>query len=77
MLGTTEYVEWIEGITKTRQGSLHKLERMVAQKAFAVGSPKCPVVLLEKMIAKRLTSLKIQAHFTKPSGGYSVDSLKH
>ena len=56
--GATEYVEWTEGITKTRQGGLHKPGRMVAQKAFAVGGPKCPVALLEKMIAKRPPSLK-------------------
>ena len=59
MSETTEYVEWTEGITKTRQGGLHKPGRMVAQKAFTVGSPKCPVVLLEKMIAKRQPSVKM------------------
>ena len=32
---------------------------MVAQKAFTVGGPKCPVVLLEKMIAKRQPSVKM------------------
>ena len=56
--GAAEYVEWTERITKTRQGGLYKPGRMVAQKAFAVGGPKCPIALLEKMNTKRPPSLK-------------------
>ena len=80
--GATEYVEWTEGITKTRQGGLHKPGRMMAQKAFAVGGPKCPVALLEKMIAKRPPSLKNSGPLylqplrkPKPSVWYSVQRL--
>ena len=80
--GATEYVEWTEGITKTQQGGLHKLGRMVAQKAFVVGGPKCPVALLEKMIAKRPPSLKNSGPLylqplrkPKPSVWYSMQRL--
>ena len=80
--GATEYVEWTEGITKTRQGRLHKPGRMVAQKALTVGGPKCPVALLEKMIAKRPPSLQNSGTLylqplrkPKPSLWYSVQQL--
>ncbi len=33
--GGTEYVEWVEGLTKTRQGGLVKKERRVPQQAHA------------------------------------------
>ena len=49
---STDYVEWTEGITKTRQGGLYKAGRKVTQKMFAVGGPKCPVTLLELIISK-------------------------
>ena len=55
---------------------------MVAQKAFAVGDPKCLVALLEKMITKRPTSHKNTGplylqplHKPKPSMWYSVERL--
>ena len=55
---------------------------MVAQKAFAVGGPKCPVALLEKMIDKRLPSLKNSGPLylqplrkPKPSIWYCVQQL--
>lgn len=38
------------------QKGLQRPDKVVAQKAFAVGDPKCPVALLEKMITKRPTS---------------------
>ena len=76
--GAIEYVEWTEGITKTRQGGLHKPGRMVAQKAFLVGGPKCPVVLLEKMITKRVLSLNSGPLYLQPLRKpvwYSVQQL--
>ncbi len=51
--GETEYVEWVEGITKTRQGGLTKKERRVPQRMFATGGDRCPVAILEKLISKR------------------------
>ena len=56
--GATEHVEWTEGITKIRQGGLHKPGRMVAQKTFVIGGLKYPIALLEKMISKQLHSLQ-------------------
>ena len=34
--GTTEYVEWVEGPTKTRQAGLRKVNRRIAQRMFAI-----------------------------------------
>ena len=41
--GTTEYIEWNEGPTKTRQGGLVKTYRRVTQRMFATGDKNCPV----------------------------------
>ena len=51
--GETEYIEWTEGLTKTRQGGLSKKQRRVPQRMFAVGGDRCPVGILEKVISKR------------------------
>ena len=56
--GEVEYVEWVEGITKTRQGGLIKQQRRLPQRMFAVGGPKCPMVILQKIISKRPEELK-------------------
>ena len=42
--GDTEYIEWVEGQTKTRRGGLTKSDRRVTQRVFADGSDRCPVV---------------------------------
>jgi len=62
--GCTIYIEWTEGITKTRKGGLQKAERTLKQRMFATGGPRCPVHILETMIAKRPDELKVQVHFT-------------
>ena len=54
----TIYIEWIEGITKTRKGGLQKAERALKQRMFATGGPRCPVGIMEAMIAKRPDELK-------------------
>ena len=51
--GETEYIEWVGGLTKTRQGGLCKKDRRVPQRMFAVGGDQCPVRLMEKLISKR------------------------
>ena len=51
--GETEYIEWVEGSTKTRQGGSPRKQRRVPQRMFAVGGDRCPVGILEKMISKR------------------------
>ena len=56
--GTTIYVEWVEGLTKTRQGGLSKMERRLPQRLFARGGDRCPVYFLELLISKRPLSLK-------------------
>ena len=45
----TLYVEWVEGLTKTRQGGLTKMERRLPQKMFATGDERCPVKFLENL----------------------------
>ena len=50
--GKTLYVEWVEGLTKTRQGGLSKTERRLPQKMFAHGGSRCPVKFLELLITK-------------------------
>ena len=50
--GQTEYLEWIEGVTKTRQG-LSKRDRRVPQRVFATGGNRCPLMFLDKLISKR------------------------
>ena len=57
--GETEYIEWVEGLTKTRQGGLSKKERRVPQRMFAVGGDRCPVRLLERMISRRPSIMKM------------------
>jgi len=59
----TEYISFVEEVTKTRQGSLHKKPRLVQPKMFANGNERCPVLLFRKFISKRPPSLKITGLF--------------
>ena len=54
----TEYIEWTEGLTKTRQGGLTKRYRHLAQRVFATGGHHCAVRYLEKLLSKRPPSLR-------------------
>ena len=56
--GETDYIQWTEGLTKTRKGGLSKPARRIEQRMFAVGGPRCPVMLLEMMLSKRPDELK-------------------
>ena len=56
--GEADYVEWVEGVTKTRQGGLVKKERRVPQQAYATGGSRCPVRLLQKLVSKRPEKMK-------------------
>ena len=55
--GEIEYIEWTEGLTKTRQGGLVKQDRRVPQKLFASNTERCPVKLFELLISKRPADL--------------------
>ena len=57
--GETDYVQWTEGLTKTRKGGLSKPARRIEQRMFAVGGPRCPVMLLKMMLSKRPDELKL------------------
>ena len=56
--GNTLYVEWVEGLTKTRQEGLSKTERRLPQKMFAHGGSRCPAKFLELLISKRPQNLR-------------------
>ena len=56
--GETEYIDWVQGLTNTRQGGLCKKDRRVPQRMFAVGGDRCPVRLMEELISKRPASKK-------------------
>ena len=68
--GEAEYIEWVEGLTKTRQGGLCKKDRRVPQRMFAVGGDRCPVRLMEKLISKRPATKKM-------SGPLYLTPLQH
>ena len=84
--GSTVYIEWVEGITKTRKGGLQKAERKLTQRMFATGGPRCPVSILEFMISKRppelshlylrpLTKPKMTVWYSKQTVGVNtIDS---
>ena len=54
----TEYVEWVEGPTKTRQADLNKGHRRVTQRMFATSCNRCPVKFLEELISRRPPQLQ-------------------
>ena len=56
--GSVLYVEWVEGLTKTRQGGLSKTEQRLPQKMFAHEGSRCPVKFLELLISKRPEKLR-------------------
>ena len=56
--GEVIYIEWIEGPTKTRQGSLKKRPRSVTQKLFKTSGPKCPVSALFELLSKHPEGMK-------------------
>jgi len=57
--GETISVEWVEGLTKTRQGGLSKMERRLPQRLFVQGgSDRYPVYFLQLLISKRPPNLK-------------------
>ena len=56
--GKILHVEWVEGLTKTRQGGLSKTERRIPQRMFAHEDSRCPVKFLELLISKRPQKLK-------------------
>ena len=56
--GTTEYVEWVQGPTKTRQAGLRKVNRRITQRMFATSDSRCPVRYLERFISKRPQHLR-------------------
>ena len=59
----TEYLTFVEGITKTRQGGLHKKPRLIQPKMFATGTARCPLSFFKKFISKRPPSLKEEGPF--------------
>ena len=56
--GQTEYVEWVEGLTKTHQGGLTKRDRQVPRRAYVTQESQCPVRFLEKLVAERPEKMK-------------------
>ena len=56
--GDTEYIEWTEGLTKTRQGGLTKSNRQLTQRIFTIGGENCAMMYLEKLLSKRPPSLR-------------------
>ena len=55
--GEIEYIEWTDGLTKTRQGGLVKQDRRVPQKLFPSNTEHCPVNLFKLLISKRPADL--------------------
>ena len=56
--GDITHTEWIEGPTKTRQGGLKKRMRSVTQKLFKIGSPRCPISAILKLLSKHPESMR-------------------
>ena len=67
--GATEFIEWEEGLMKTRQGSLVKQQRRMKQ-VFATGDSQCPVKFIQRLISKHPSQLKT-------SGPLYLQPLKH
>ena len=49
----TEYVEFIENPTKTRQSGLSAKPRSFLPKMFATGGDKCPVTIFKEFLSRR------------------------
>ena len=58
-----EFVQFTEGLTKTRQGGLHTKHRDFQQRMFAVGGERCPVALFKQFVSRRPQNLKTTGPF--------------
>ena len=58
LTGEADYIEWVEGVTKTHQGGLVKKQRRVPRQAYATGGIRCPVCLLKKLVSKQPENMK-------------------
>ena len=58
-----EYVQYSEGITKTRQSGLHSKHRDFEPRMFAVGGERCPVKLFKEYVARRPVSAQTSGPF--------------
>lgn len=59
----TEYIEFQEDITKTRQNGLHPNKRVTNTKMFATGEPRCPVKLWKTYVEHRPEDLRNTGRF--------------
>ena len=58
-----EFVQFTEGLTKTRQGGLHTKHRDFQPGMFAVGGERCPVALFKQFVSRRPQNLKTTGPF--------------
>jgi hypothetical protein len=58
-----EYVEFAEGMTKTRGGGLSKKSRDFSPKMFATGGERCPVSLFKEYLSRRPQQMKTTGPF--------------
>jgi hypothetical protein len=58
-----EYVEFAEGMTKTRGGGLSKKSRDFSPKMFATGGERCPVSLMKEYLSRRPQQMKTPGPF--------------
>ena len=58
-----EYVEFAEGLTKTRGGGLSKKSRDFSPKMFATGGERCPVSLFKEYLSRRPQQMKTTGPF--------------
>ena len=58
-----EFVQFTEGLAKTRQGGLHTKHRDFQPRMFAVGGERCPVALFKQFVSRRPQNLKTTGPF--------------
>lgn len=58
-----EFLQFAEGITKTRQGGLHFKNRDFQPRMFAVGGDRCPVAIFKQFVNHRPPTLKKAGSF--------------
>ena len=58
-----EFLQFAEGITKTRQGGLHFKNRDFQPRMFAVGGDRCPVAIFKQLVNHRPPNLKKAGSF--------------
>ena len=73
----TEYIELVEGITKTRKGGLQEPTRRLTQRMFPMGGSRCPVAPLEFMASKRPLDLRSSGPLYLQSLQSSTCGSKH